>query len=104
MTHLTRLGDRLDVIERVLDVALQEEDPGLRGRMLGVVTRAAAAARTDQQEAEAAETAEAKRSAFRLVRGAVPPARRPGQPTTAGAVSSGRWLDRNQGHAARSAG
>ncbi|MEW2635281.1 hypothetical protein AB0903_27455 [Streptomyces sp. NPDC048389] len=62
----TSLGDRLDAIEQALQVARQESRPERREQLLNVVGRAAQAARTEHQ---AAEEAQRKRPAFRVIQG-----------------------------------
>lgn len=102
MEPLRRLGDRLDVIEAALSVALQEPEPEHRGRMLDALDRAAAAARVEHEEVEAAQE---KRSSFRLICGAVPrQGRHPQRPSQANAAPAARWPDQTRGPAERSAG
>lgn len=102
MEPLRRLGDRLDVIEAVLSVALREPEPEHRGRMLDMLDRAAAAARAEHEEVEEAEE---KRSSFRLISGSVPcQGRLPQRPTEVTAAPAARWPDRTRDPAERSAG
>lgn len=102
MDSLRRLGDRLDVIEATLSVALQEPEPEHRGRMLDMLDRAAAVVRAEHEEAEAAQK---KRSSFRLICGSIPrQGRHLQRPTQANAVPAERWQDQTRDPAERSAG
>jgi hypothetical protein len=101
MEDLRRLGDRLDVIETALSVALHEPEPEHRGRMLNALGSATAAVRAEHQQAE--EAIEEKRSSFRVIQGQRPcvhPQRR--RPD--GDASAERWTGRTPGRASRSAG
>lgn len=104
MEPLQRLGDRLDVIETALHVALSEPEPEHRGRMLDALDLAAAAVRAEHTEVETAdEAAEEKRSTFRLIRGSGCSAcheQREGQETDAPAARS---TDQTQARARTSA-
>ncbi len=102
MDNLRRLGDRLDVIETALSIALQEPEPEHRGEMLDTLDRATAAVRAEHEEVE---TVEEKRSSFRLIPGSGPrSAHPPERPTSVGAASSERWRGRIPDRDARSAG
>lgn len=103
MQSSRRLEERLGVIETALYTALRESDPEQRGRMLRVLDRATVATRADYQEAMAAEAAEQKRSAFRLIPGSGR-ARNPGWEHPGVAARGARWTGRTQDHATRSAG
>jgi len=91
MERLRQLGDRLDVIETALSVALHEPEPEHRGRMLNALDLATAAARAEHQEVE--ETAQKKRSTLRLIHA-----------SPASAASAEHWTGRIPGRAAKSAG
>ena len=102
MVHLRQLGDRIDVIETALSVALQQPEPENRGRMLNALESATAAVRAEQQEAEASRR-KGKRS-FRVIPGraahrGVSPRSRP-----ADGGSSERSPGRTPDRVARSAG
>lgn len=101
MEDLRRLGDRLEVIETALSVAMQEPEPKHRGRMLNALDSATAAVRAEHQEAE--EAVGEKRSSFRVIQGqrpgGIPLQRHPPD----GDASAGRWPGRIPGRAARSA-
>lgn len=97
MDQLQRLGDRLDVIEASLTVAMGEPDPQHRGRMLDALSAATEVARADHDQAE---TAEQKRSSFRLVHGLIPHPADHAEPTpTADASPSGHSMYRSQARA-----
>lgn len=99
MDSLRRLGDRLDVIETALSIALQEPAPDHRSHLLGVLDRAATEVRGEHQEAEAAQQ---KRSFLRLV-SPVPPGRLP-QESSADVAAAERWRGQIPDHVSRSAG
>jgi hypothetical protein len=102
MDQLQRLGDRLDVIEVALSVALEEPEPEHRGRMLDAISAATDVARSQHQEAA---TVEENRSSFRLVHGAIPPPARPAEVSPqVGVVRGARSMCRTPDHAATSAG
>lgn len=103
MVDLRRLGDRIDVIETALSVALQEPEPEHRGRLLEALDSATAAVRAEHQEVE--EAAQEKRSTLHLIRGHAsrPDPRAQGQPP-ANAASAEHWTGRIPGRAERSAG
>lgn len=103
MENLRRLGDRLDVIEAALSVALQEPEPEHRGRMLEALDSATAAVRAEHQEVE--EATQEKRSTLHLIQGhASLPDPHPQRESPASAASAERWSGRIPGRAARSAG
>lgn len=99
MDELQRLGDRLDVIETALSVALTEPEPEHRGRLLDTLNAATEVARAEHGQAESNQQ---NRSSIRLVHSAIPhPADRPPTETDAPAArSTYRTLD----HARSSAG
>lgn len=99
MEALRRLGDRLDVIETALAVALEEPEPEHRGRLLSVLDHAAAAARAEHQEAESAEE---KRSFLHLVKGGCCSSCLIQESSESGAPAA-RWTDQTRDHARTSA-
>lgn len=102
MEALRRLGDRLDVIETALAVALEEPEPEHRGRMLDALSAATEVARADHLEAE---TVEEKRSSFRLLPGSIPrPTHYADRTPTGDAAPSAHSTCRSPDRAARSAG
>lgn len=102
MDQLQCLGDRLDVIEVALSVALGEPEPEHRGRMLDALSAATELTRSQHQEAE---TVEENRSSLRLVRGPTPPPVRHAEVTPqVDDVRGGHSTCRTPGRAARSAG
>lgn len=102
MEPLRRLGDRLDVIETALVIALQESEPEHRGRMLGALDLATAAVRAEHEEVE---TITEKRSSFRLICGSGPiSVHRRERATPTDDVPTGQWQGRTPDHAVRSAG
>lgn len=102
MEALRRLGDRLDVIETALAVALEEPEPEHRGRMLEALSAATEVARAEHREAE---TVEEKRSSFRLLHGAIPlPAHPADQTSTRDAAPGAHSTYRIPDRAVRSAG
>lgn len=102
MEALRRLGDRLDVIETALTVALEQPEPEHRGRMLDALSAATEVARAEHQEAE---NVEEKRSSFRLICGSIPcPGPSLEGAPTADAVRAARPTYRSPAPAERSAG
>jgi hypothetical protein len=91
MENLRRLGDRLDVIEVALSVALNEPAPEHRGRMLTALN---AATETVRAEHTHMETAEQDRSCLRLISSREEPA---------AASPTGPTPDRTPARVARSA-
>lgn len=88
MEHLAAsLGDRLDVIEAALEVALHEPASPDKDLLLAALTRATSVVRSQSDDLEARR----RRSAFRLVPGL----------SEAGALDApdGRWTARTQGRA-----
>lgn len=95
MDQLRRIGDRLDVIETALSVALEEPEPEHRGRLLEAISAATEVVRAEHDVEE-------KRSSLCLIHGSG--SCRPARETPAAGAASGRWTDRGQDHAVRSAG
>ena len=98
--ELTRLGDRLDVIEAALSIARNEPEPEHRGRLLDTLDRATAVVRAEHTEASSGIEAEEKRSTLRLI----PGARRPEQtarPSSEASAQGARSTDRTRARARR---
>lgn len=102
MESLGRLGDRLDVIETALSVALGEPEPEHRGRLLNAIGAATEAVRAEHREAE---TVQEKRSSLRVVSGSIPhPAHEQDEAPTRDADPGARPTYRTPDRVARSAG
>lgn len=99
MDQLRRLGDRLDVIETALSVALEEPEPEHRGRLLDALNTATEAVRAEHSEAE---NTQQNRSYLHLIRGSC--VCHPVHEGPAAADPAERSTDQTPAHARRSAG